>query len=123
MTFDNFEKRLKIIKSDYSEIDEKINKKLINDLSIIVEDIQGVSASWLTRIVDNHLVTLFMQVNPKLTEEQAKEEVDYYVWEDDFRGEVELFGENFDLSDDKQLYEYLLKIQGVEKWEYTQKMI
>lgn len=110
MTFDNFEKRLKIIKSDYSEINEKINKKLINDLSIIVEDIQGVSAAWLTRIVDNHLVTLFMQVNPKLTEEQAKEEVDYYVWEEDFGGEVELLGENFDLSDDKQLYEYLLKI-------------
>lgn len=115
MTFDNFEKRLKIIKSDYSEINEKINKKLINDLSIIVEDIQGVSASWLTRIVDNHLVTLFMQVNPELSEEKAKEEVDYYVWEEDFGGEVELFGENFDLSDDKQLYEYLLKIQGVEK--------
>lgn len=109
MTFETFEKRLKIIKDNYDEIDRKINRKLLDDLGVLFDDLNGVPASWLTRIVDNHLATLFMSVNSNLTEEKALEEAEYYVWENDFGGVTEISCKSYDLSDDKQLYDYLIK--------------
>ena len=106
MTFNDFEKRLKIIKSDYKELETKMNK-VLESLTILYDDINGVYQSWLSKIIDNHLATLFMQVNPDITEEKAQNEVEYYVWEKDFGGEVEYISQSYDLSNDKQLYEYL----------------
>lgn len=107
MAFTDFEKRLNLIKRDYNEIADKIGWKLLDSLSVIIEDINGVTPTWLTRIVDNHLITLFMQVNPAFTEKQAETAAVRYVWEEDFGGLVAVGGVSYDLSDDRQLYSYL----------------
>ncbi len=109
MTFDIFSKRLKIIKHDYNEQETKMNT-VLDSLKILYDDLTGVHQDWLSRIIDNHLATLFMCVNPKLTEEQALKEVDYYVWENDFDGEVTSDGKTYHLDNDKELYEYILSL-------------
>lgn len=109
MTKEQFKQRLSQIKKDYQTLETKLNKVLDN-LSILYDDLSGVYQSWLSDLLDNHLITLFLAVNPKAKVSKIKDDVDYYRWEEDFGGEVEVNGTKYNLQNDDELYEYILSL-------------
>lgn len=104
MTFDNFKSRLDVIKHDYKTIQQKA-KEYKNPF---FTDLYGVPADWLEDFILHHLFTLFKAVNPEIPDDKAVDVIDYYVFEQNFGGEISFDGKDYDLSVDEKLYEYLL---------------
>lgn len=107
MTFETFNERLEIVKKDFNEIEDN-TRDFISGLEMFVADVCGVPQSWLLDIVQNELYNLIVAVNPDLKDEAVKEFIDYYMFElDSFQGEIEVDSKKFDLSDNKDVYEYI----------------
>lgn len=104
MTFDNFKSRLDVIRQDYETVQQKA-KEYRNPF---FTDLYGVPADWLDNLILHHMFTLFKAVNPKIPDDKAVNEIDYYVFEQNFGGEVSFDGRTYDLTVDKDLYGYLL---------------
>lgn len=109
MIFETFNERLEIVKKDFSEI-ENNTRDFVLGLEIFVADVCGVPQSWLLDIVQNELYNLIIAVNPESKDEAIKEFIDYYMFElDSFQGNIEAGDRKFDLSDNKDVYEYIMQ--------------
>lgn len=109
MTFEMFGKRLEAVKKDFNEI-ESSTRDFISGLEIFVADVCGVPQSWLLDIVQNELHNLIIAVNPELAgkDDIIEDFINYYMFElDSFQGNIEVDGKKFDLSDDKDVYDYI----------------
>lgn len=112
---EKFLKQLQIVRDDYNFLSKKLNKKLLDDLAVLFDDLSGVLSTRITKVVDNHLATLFMAVNPLITDKDAYDLVDFYVWEYDFGGEVSIGDKKYNIVDDNQLYDFIADYMQEEK--------
>lgn len=110
ISFEVFNKRLDIFKDGFKKIKIEFDY-LTEGLSHIIEDNSGVPHTWIYRLAEFQFQNLCLAVNENLPEQALNDLVDYYIWESNFKGRIEC-EENgdyctFDLSDNKQLYEYI----------------
>lgn len=112
---ETFLKQLQIVRDDYNFLIKKLNRKLLDDLSVLFDDLSGVLSTRIVKLVTNHLATLFMAVNPLITDKDVYDAIDIYVWEYDFGGEFSIGDKKYDLADDDQLYDFIADYMQEEK--------
>jgi hypothetical protein len=107
--FPIFNKRINLIKKDYGLIDDSVTKMIDNNPFIC--DGGGVANDWLLNIVNHSLENLIYAVAPSLKEKAIQDIIDYYVWENNFGGEVD----GKDLSDNRTFYNYIIEAEKCQK--------
>ena len=106
MTFQLFKKRLDIIRDLDVKTDDAVEK--FNSNNPFIADAGGVRSDFLADLLWEHLFTLFGAVK-EAPYSKIKDFVDYYLYDQNYGGEVTYLGRVFHLNDDKELYDYLVE--------------
>ena len=106
MTFQLFQERLDIIRDLDIKTDDAVEK--FNSNNPFIADASGVRSDLLADLLWEHLFTLFGAVK-EAPYSKIKDFVDYYLYDQNYGGEVTYLGQVFHLDDDKELYTYLVE--------------
>lgn len=106
MTFQLFQERLDIIRDLDIKIDDAVEK--FNQNNTFITDAGGVRSDLLADLLWEHLFTLFGAVK-EAPYSKIKDFVDYYLYDQNYGGEVTYLGQVFHLDNDKELYDYLVE--------------
>ena len=106
MTFQLFQERLDIIRDLDIKIDDAVEK--FNQNNTFITDAGGVRSDLLADLLWEHLFTLFGAVK-EAPYSKIKDFVDYYLYDQNYGGEVTYLGQVFHLDNDKELYGYLVE--------------
>ena len=106
MTFQLFKKRLDAIRDLDVKTDDTVEK--FNSNNPFIADARGVRSDFLADLLWEHLFTLFSAVK-EAPYNKIKDFIDYYLYDQNYGGEVTYLGQVFHLDDDKELYDYLVE--------------
>lgn len=106
MTFQLFKKRLNVIRDLDVKTDDAVEK--FNSNNPFIADAGGVRSDLLADLLWEHLFTLFGAVK-EAPYSKIKDFVDYYLYDQNYGGEVTYLDQVFHLDDDKELYDYLVE--------------
>lgn len=106
MTFQLFKKRLNVIRDLDIKTDDAVEK--FNSNNPFIADASGVRSDFLADLLWEHLFTLFSAVK-EAPYNKIKDFIDYYLYDQNYGGEVTYLGQVFHLDDDKELYDYLVE--------------
>jgi hypothetical protein len=106
MTFNTFKERLDIIRNLDIKTDDAVEK--FNSNNPFITDAGGVRSDLLADLLWEHLFTLFSAVK-EAPYNKIKDFVDYYLYDQNYGGEVTYLDQVFHLDDDKELYDYLVE--------------
>ena len=106
MTFQLFKERLDIIRDLDTKTDDAVEK--FNSNNPFIADASGVRSDLLADLLWEHLFTLFGAVK-EAPYSKIKDFVDYYLYDQNYGGEVTYLCQVFHLDDDKELYDYLVE--------------
>lgn len=106
MTFQLFKKRLNVIRDLDVKTDDAVEK--FNSNNPFIADAGGVRSNFLADLLWEHLFTLFSAVK-EAPYNKIKDFIDYYLYDQNYGGEVTYLGQVFHLDDDKELYDYLVE--------------
>lgn len=106
MTFQLFKERLDIIRDLDIKTDDAVEK--FNSNNPFIADASGVRSDLLADLLWEHLFTLFGAVK-EAPYSKIKDFVDYYLYDQNYGGEVTYLDQVFHLDDDKELYDYLVE--------------
>lgn len=70
-------------------------------------DAAGVRAPFLSHEIIEHLTTLFLAVNPSISEKTMFDFVEYYVYENNYGGTMRIGDVVYHLDYEKELYDYI----------------
>lgn len=112
MTLDFFKNRILTIQKHLIKIREASDAflKILEDTYIT--DAGGVTSSWQYKLIEDEFVNLCAAVKPNIEWNDQKIEIaknffEYWVYEFNFGGEIEVEGKPYDLSDLEQVYNYI----------------
>lgn len=100
-----FMSRLQKIIAYDNTLDDTIDSYIENNPLLC--DAAGVRAPFLSHEIIEHLTTLFLAVNPSISEETMFDFVEYYVYENNYGGTMRIGDIAYHLDYERELYDYI----------------